>query len=284
MVTYGSYVPKGQNIVNAGVWIAFTDTLVALLGGLLVFPAVFAFGKDPAGGVALVFQVLPEVFALMPMGNIIGALFFLLLMVAALTSSISMLEVPVSYLIDEKRWSRKKAAWIIGAFAFLVGVPSALSNGGSETFTKLMKTTPTYTLEQNSHIEINQSDFYVKYLDEGKPKIDTIQKSSMESIIVDSGQYESGTEIGKKIKYLSFFDLMDKIWGTWGVVIVCLMFSIFSGWIIQTTRLADELALGSEGFKKPLIGNTSFADIWMFFIKYVCPVVIGIMIVFQVTE
>ena len=225
MVTYGSYVPKNQNLVSSGVWIAFIDTLVALLGGLLIFPAVFAFGKDPAGGVALVFQVLPEVFEQMPMGSIVGALFFLLLMVAALTSSISMLEVPVSYLIDEKRWSRKKAAWIIGGFAFLVGIPSALSNGGSELFS-------------------------------------------------------AGGMFGER----SFFDVMDLVWGTWGVVIVCLMFSLFSGWAISTTRLADELALGAEGFKKPLIGNTSFADIWMFFIKYICPVVIAIMIVFQVTE
>ncbi|MBL4715241.1 MAG: sodium-dependent transporter, partial [Bacteroidia bacterium] len=71
MVTYGSYVPKNQNLVSSGVWIAFIDTLVALLGGLLIFPAVFAFGKDPAGGVALVFQVLPEVFEQMPMGSIV---------------------------------------------------------------------------------------------------------------------------------------------------------------------------------------------------------------------
>ena len=78
-------------------------------------------------GPTLVFQILPAIFSQMPMGNLIGGLFFLLLSVAALTSSISILEVPASYFIDEKKWSRKKAAWVVGGLAFVVGIPSALS-------------------------------------------------------------------------------------------------------------------------------------------------------------
>jgi NSS family neurotransmitter:Na+ symporter len=89
-----------------------------------------------------VFQVLPDIFNSMPGGNIIGALFFLLLMVAALTSSISMLEVPASYFIDEKNWSRKKAAWVVGIAAFVVGVPSALSHGANDLFSNMSITLP----------------------------------------------------------------------------------------------------------------------------------------------
>lgn len=137
MVTYGSYLPKSANLISSGVWVGLMDTGVALLAGLMIFPAVFAFGKSPEAGPTLVFQVLPDIFSSMPGGTIVGALFFLLLTVAALTSSISMLEVPASYFIDEKKWSRKKSAIVVGIFVFLVGIPSALSHGASDLFTDM---------------------------------------------------------------------------------------------------------------------------------------------------
>lgn len=137
MITYGSYLPKSANIVSSGVWVGLMDAGVALLAGFMIFPAVFAFGKDPAAGPTLVFQVLPEIFSNMPGGAIIGAFFFLLLMVAALTSSISMLEVPASYFMDEKKWSRSKSAWAVGILLFIVGIPSALSQGGSAFFSEM---------------------------------------------------------------------------------------------------------------------------------------------------
>ena len=137
MITYGSYLPKSANIVSSGVWVGVMDAGVALLAGFMIFPAVFAFGQDPAAGPTLVFQILPEVFNSMPGGAIIGAIFFLLLTVAALTSSISMLEVPASYFMDEKKWSRSKSAWVVGILLFVVGVPSALSKGGSDFFSNM---------------------------------------------------------------------------------------------------------------------------------------------------
>ncbi len=128
MITYGSYLPKKSNLVESGLWVGFMDAMVALLAGFMIFPAVFAFGKDPAEGSTLVFQVLPEIFRAMPAGGaLVGALFFLLLTVAALTSSISILEVPAAYFIDEKKWNRKKAAWVVGIAAFIIGIPSALT-------------------------------------------------------------------------------------------------------------------------------------------------------------
>ncbi|MEQ8363270.1 MAG: sodium-dependent transporter [Cyclobacteriaceae bacterium] len=142
MITYGSYLPKDSNLVESGVYVGLMDTGIALLSGFMIFPAVFAFGKSPEAGPTLVFQVLPDIFSTMPGGNIIGALFFLLLMVAALTSSISMLEVPASYFIDEKKWSRKKSAWVVGIAAFIFGVPSALSHGASDLFTNMSITLP----------------------------------------------------------------------------------------------------------------------------------------------
>jgi NSS family neurotransmitter:Na+ symporter len=133
MITYGSYLDKSQNIVSSSLWVSAMDTSVALLAGLMVFPAVFAFNQSPAEGPTLVFNVLANVFQQMPFGNIAGALFFLLLFFAAITSTISMLEAPSAYFMDQKKWSRKKAAWTVALAAFLLGIPSALSTGAVES-------------------------------------------------------------------------------------------------------------------------------------------------------
>ncbi len=135
MITYGSYLPKSQNIVTSSLWVGAMDTTVALLAGLMVFPAVFAFNMSPGEGPTLVFSVLANIFQQMPLGNIAGAFFFLLLVLAAITSTISMLEAPAAYFMDTKNWSRKKAAVVVAAAAFLFGIPSALSGGSVEMFT-----------------------------------------------------------------------------------------------------------------------------------------------------
>ncbi len=127
MITYGSYLKKKEDLLSSSLWIALFDTGIAILAGLIIFPAIFSQNMDPAGGPGLVFQVLPVIFAKMPGGYIFGSLFFALLMIAALTSSISMLEVPVSFVIDEKRVDRKKAAYLIGGIALVFAIPSALS-------------------------------------------------------------------------------------------------------------------------------------------------------------
>ncbi len=134
MITYGSYMPKTENIMTSGFFVALFDTLIAIMAGLIIFPALFAMGQSPSAGPKLVFVVLPELFARMPGGMIVGALFFLLLSVAALTSTISLLEVPVAFFVDEKKIARKKIVWIIAFVAFLLGIPSALSQGASNFF------------------------------------------------------------------------------------------------------------------------------------------------------
>jgi NSS family neurotransmitter:Na+ symporter len=132
MITYGSYLPKDANLRVSGGAVAAADTAIALLAGFMIFPAVFAMGKDPAAGPSLVFVTLPEIFREMPMGGFAGILFFVLLSIAALTSTVSLLEVVVSYFVDERRWSRKKSVWLVGFATFLIGLPSALSQGAIE--------------------------------------------------------------------------------------------------------------------------------------------------------
>jgi len=127
MITYGSYMKKDQNIFTSSLAITFLDTLIAIMAGLAIFPAVFAEGFEPTKGAGLVFLVLPAVFSKIPLGTLWATLFFLLLMVAALTSGISLLEVVTAYFVDERKWSRTRATLIFGGVIFLIGIPCALS-------------------------------------------------------------------------------------------------------------------------------------------------------------
>ena len=129
MITYGSYISKKDNLITSGFFVGLFDMLIAILAGFMIFPALFAMQKDPAAGTSLVFQVLPDIFGQMPGGILFGVVFFTLISIAALTSTISVLEVGVAYLIDERKVRRRAAVWIVGGLSFLLGIPSALSQG-----------------------------------------------------------------------------------------------------------------------------------------------------------
>lgn len=132
LITYGSYLDRNTDIPGTTGWVAGADTVVALLAGLTVVPALFAFGMPIQGGPGLTFVALPAVFNALPFGALFGTLFFIMLGIAALTSSISMLEVVVAWWVEEGGLSRRAAALLSGAAAFLLGVPSALSQGAWE--------------------------------------------------------------------------------------------------------------------------------------------------------
>ena len=131
MLTYGSYLSKKEDIFSSSIWVAVADTGVAFTAGLVIFPALFTIpGLSPAEGPSLIFKVLPVIFSKIPGGLIFGTAFFILLTIAAITSTISLLEVPTAYLVDEKKWKRWKSAILLGFISFLLGIPSALSMGG----------------------------------------------------------------------------------------------------------------------------------------------------------
>lgn len=136
MITYGSYVSKKENLISSAFFIGLFDTVIAIMAGLIIFPALFAMGESPSAGPSLVFVVFPKLFTQMPGGFMVGAFFFILLSVAALTSTISLLEVPVAYMVDEKRVNRKKIVWIVALVTYIIGIPSALSQGSSDFFTE----------------------------------------------------------------------------------------------------------------------------------------------------
>ena len=126
LMTYGAYVDRETKLAPTATMIAFADTGVAIIAGFMIFPIVFAVDLDPAAGPTLVFQSLPVAFQQMPAGSLIGFLFFILIFFAALTSSISLLEAPTSWGINERGWSRRKSAGIFAFSAFLIGLLCAL--------------------------------------------------------------------------------------------------------------------------------------------------------------
>ena len=128
-ITYGSYLNDKENIPKSCASVAGLDTLVAILAGIAIFPAVFAFGLEPGQGPGLIFGTLPKVFGSIGGGAIFALAFFALIFFAAVTSAIALLEVSVSFAIDTLKWKRKNATLIIGALIFLLGIPSALSFG-----------------------------------------------------------------------------------------------------------------------------------------------------------
>ena len=219
MVTYGSYLPKTANIVSSGLWVGFMDAGVALLAGFMIFPAVYAFGMQPDQGPTLVFQVLPNIFDQIPFGHLVGGLFFLLLSVAALTSSISILEVPAAYFMDEKKWSRKKSAWVVGILAFVVGIPSALT-----------------AIEGSFFHDVSMPWF--------------------------SGSTVTG-----------FFDILDTIFGTFFIVLVALMTSIYVGWVIDVKKVVEHIGEGSTFFNEPVMGVKPKV-VFTFMLKYIIPITI----------
>ena len=122
IATYGSYIQKKENLLNTAVSVSFADTLIAVLAGVAIFPAVFAFGIKPDAGPGLVFETLPNIFNQMAGGYFFAIAFFVLLLIAALTSSVSLLEVVVAYITEELHLKRKKATILGAVLVTVLGV------------------------------------------------------------------------------------------------------------------------------------------------------------------
>ncbi len=145
LITYGSYLNKNQNISSSAAIISIADTSVAFLAGLMVFPLVYflQFKLNVSGvataGPPLIFIVLPQIFQEMGpiLGRIIGGSFFLLICFAALTSTISLLEVPTAFLVDQKKIPRQKVVWILALIIFIISLPIMMSQGMVPALNKL---------------------------------------------------------------------------------------------------------------------------------------------------
>jgi NSS family neurotransmitter:Na+ symporter len=213
MMTYGSYLGKKENLVSSAAWVAVLDTTVAILAGFIIFPALFSQNMAPDQGPGLVFSILPVIFSQMPGGMWFGFAFFVLLAVAALTSTISILEVPVAFLIDEKKWPRRKASWLVGGLAFVFGVPSALAAGGLMFFSRL------------------------------------------------------------PFLHIDFLSLWDKIWGNVALSVGAFFIAVFVAHVWNTANALKEITANGVRFR--------LAKFWVLALKYVCPLLILVVLVSQ---
>ncbi|PCI07793.1 MAG: sodium-dependent transporter [Gammaproteobacteria bacterium] len=127
IMVYGSYLSEQHSIAQAAILIALADTVVALLAGMAIFPIVFANGLEPAAGPGLIFQTLPIAFGHMQGGTLIGVMFFVLLVFAAWTSAISLIEPAVAYLVENKGYNRIRASVMIGLLTWFVGLGTVFS-------------------------------------------------------------------------------------------------------------------------------------------------------------
>ena len=139
LITYGSYLNKEENVISSAAIISLADSSVAFLAGLMVFPMVASLNAYDVSGPSLIFVVLAKVFSSMDpiVGRLVGGSFFLLICFAALTSTISLLEVPAAYLVDQRKMSRKRVVWGLALLVFVFGIPSMISQGMVPALNKL---------------------------------------------------------------------------------------------------------------------------------------------------
>ena len=135
LITYGSYIKKNDNLTTTALSVTLSDTLVAILAGIVIFPAAFSFGVKPTAGMGLVFNTIPMIFNQMPGGYFFCIIFFVLLAIAALTSTISLLEVVVAYISEELHVKRQWATVVACAVTLLVGAFASLSLMENTPFT-----------------------------------------------------------------------------------------------------------------------------------------------------
>ncbi len=211
VMVYGSYLPSNVRIVRTTAIIVVVDTLVAIFAGLIVFALVFQYGLESAQGPGLVFKTLPLAFGSMPAGDVIGAIFFVLLFLAAWTSAISLVEPAVAWLCETRNHSRKTAAWLVGLTAWLLGLGTIFS------FT---------------HTEI------------------------------------------WSIKGVSLFDALEYLTANIILPLGGAFIAIFVGWKLPAVVLREELN----------ISHPLFYRLWHFMLRYVCPVVIFLILLNQVIK
>ena len=129
LLTYGSYIKEDKNIAKSAYTIIFSDTFFALMAGIMIFPAIFSFGLEPNSGAGLVFITIPQMFSQIPYVNIVSSAFFVLLFAAAITSGISIIEVPIASMVERLKISRTKACTIVFFIIAALAIPATLSFG-----------------------------------------------------------------------------------------------------------------------------------------------------------
>ena len=227
MMTYGSYLSDNDDIVNASYLVAFLDTFIAIMAGVAIFTVVFSSGYDPTAGPGLVFHVLPPLLSQLAGGYFFALLFFLLLTIAAITSAISILEVSVSYLVDELKYSRTKATLTMATLVYLAAIPCALSFNVLADF-KLLGTGFTFFDMADylaSNVLLPLGGFFLAVFAGYVWKVDEVVKNLL---IEESQSIYFGNSIFKSKSFVTVFTFLIKYVSP---ISIFLVFLYQFGWI-----------------------------------------------------
>ena len=253
IMAYGAYMPAQASLGKTILAVAFLDTLVALVAGLIIFPIVFSHGLEPASGPGLIFQTLPIAFGALPGGTLIGTVFFVLVVIAAWSSAISIAEPAVAWAV-ENGFSRAKATFGVCFLAWLLGIGSVLSfnDWGDEQFF-VTETIATTVADASTGEEIQSSE-----------SVFHLYANTTE---LNAEPLADGAE--RSVKGKTFFDLLDFITANVMMPLGGVFIAIFVGWFMSRESVAAEARV-----KSPLLFN-----IWRFMVRYISPVAIFIIFV-----
>ena len=206
LLTYGSYLRGKHSLIRSSSVIISANTIISIIAGIMIFSFVFSYGMDPQGGIPLIFEVLPNIFSNIGFGFVIGSVFFFLLLIAGLTSSIGLFQVPNATLQDTFGLSNKRSSVIIALAVFAVGLPSALSY----------------------------------------------------------------SQLNLELFGMQFLDLMDNVFGIYGITISELLFVIVVTWFVDKKKILENINATSK-LNVPPIAIT--------IIKYAAPVIISAVLI-----
>ncbi|NQT26564.1 sodium-dependent transporter [candidate division KSB1 bacterium] len=272
IITYGSYMSTKESIPRAAGIIVLMDTLIAVMASVIMFSIVFSSLGESAwpeefASTGMLFTTIPQMFYQLPGGAILAPLFFLLVGFAALTSTISLLEVVVSYFIDHLNWPRLRATLVVGLLVFLFGILSALSLGsikklsGWTPFSNAAQVFTQIDLDDNQMLSLNEitqaePDIQNKWLEPASIN----QLDADQDGIINQGEWPQDTVTG-------VFNTMDYLATNWFLPIGGILIAIFTGWVLKKSFIKKEVETGHGSF----IG----LGIWRFLLRFVCPLAVG---------
>ena len=268
LITFGSYMKKDSSIEDSTRNVEVFDTAIAIMAGLMIIPAVFAFsGGDPdtlQAGPALMFITIPKVFANMGFGTVVGILFFLLVLFAAVTSSIALTESAVSTFEDEIGWSRRKSTAVIGIIMIALGTLSCLGYGPL-AFVGIMFFLLVLCAALTSSIALTEraDSTFQEEMKRSRKKATEI----VGIIMIILGSLSSlgyGPLAFVKIIGMQFLDFFDFLTNSVMMPIAAMMTSIFVSKVVGIDRIEEEIRHGEAAFRRK--------KIFVVMIKYLCPI------------
>jgi len=248
IMAYGAYMPQEASLTKTIFTVAFLDTLVALVAGLIIFPIVFSHGMEPAAGPGLMFQTLPIAFGALPAGALIGTVFFVLVAIAAWSSAISIAEPAVAWAV-EKGMKRGSATFVVCLLAWILGVGSVLSFNKWGNYQAFVTET------------ISESHTDEKTGEKNNIVLDKTFHLFANKAELAAQPVAEGTQ--RSIKGKTFFDILDFLTANIMLPLGGLLIAVFVGWFMRREDSAGELHTDEKVF-----------NVWRFMLRFLSPLAI----------